>query len=878
MADVKWSNNTSFPISSSVADADYIMGLKSGINTKWTANTLSQYIQNKLTGSSQVIYVSDDGINAVTSGGVLKPYATLDYAISQITDNSSSKPYVIQIGSNVDITTLILKANVFLVFNDFSLTVTGSVTLDADWSAGGIVTLQGATNVSLPATVNLNFSTFSSPFALVNIQDIKLISSATTINITSNSSTSTILLVSDVFGNSNEFNWSLTNCYGTISNGTAGNITLGHTSETVGSNFCLEGLTKIGNLSVSSSTAANFQLTQQSCVISGNATYTSFGSGTLNITSKAVYNVGSVTLNNGVSGGSVNYNPDVIYALPTLLNGATFVPSAIADGMNADYSPTNYTPVNPSVTGHLSGIDTALGDEINVPYNTPQLIYVDATNGNDSGANGSQNKPFLTYGAASAYAVSQSPTTTNQYALIMIGEFTESEYLIYPFVSVYGVDGTVLNTSGGMGQDSSWDTTSQPTVVISNLVANVVQGLFQFSVSQNATMNFNVDWGTTSSIIIEGSNAGSPENIFFTAPPLSTGLPEYDFSGVNIEMSGSSMNASAVVISNTDTITTTCLLSGVGSIGSIFNATVSSGYSFLTVINSPLVSNINIQDSQSFLAIDSTSYVMAPNFGGSATQAVNQSLISLSDGSKANLNFTPANYTPLAGINYSANSVTGNLAGIDVALGGTGGSVTLQDAYNNTSATPAAAITLDGSGTKPLQLLNGVAGSPQSYLQFLNTVNPNSFAVPPFGIDYLGLNDAPTIVSYARTESYVTSASAGFENAGWRVNIINNGTVNTVLDVYGADGSVSIPTVGGTLKIAQGTNACAGTGATMVDGIVTVNTTAVNTGDIVLLTCTNNDGTPGFPSYLIDDGVSFTINSTSLLDSSTYSWVIVKAA
>lgn len=91
-------------------------------------------------------------------------------------------------------------------------------------------------------------------------------------------------------------------------------------------------------------------------------------------------------------------------------------------------------------------------------------------------------------------------------------------------------------------------------------------------------------------------------------------------------------------------------------------------------------------------------------------------------------------------------------------------------------------------------------------------------------------------------------------------------------------GDCIVNTAGNTLKIKQGTNACAGIGATLVAGTVTVNTTAVSSNDIIILSRSAVGGTPGFTSYTISDGVSFTINSSSGTDTSTFSWVIVKAA
>ncbi len=93
-------------------------------------------------------------------------------------------------------------------------------------------------------------------------------------------------------------------------------------------------------------------------------------------------------------------------------------------------------------------------------------------------------------------------------------------------------------------------------------------------------------------------------------------------------------------------------------------------------------------------------------------------------------------------------------------------------------------------------------------------------------------------------------------------------------------GNIKITTAGKTLYIKEGSNACKGTGATMVGGTVTVNTTAVATGDMVVPSCTAQGGTPGLgmPAVTINNGVSFTLTSQNALDTSTFSWFIVKAA
>lgn len=72
--------------------------------------------------------------------------------------------------------------------------------------------------------------------------------------------------------------------------------------------------------------------------------------------------------------------------------------------------------------------------------------------------------------------------------------------------------------------------------------------------------------------------------------------------------------------------------------------------------------------------------------------------------------------------------------------------------------------------------------------------------------------------------------------------------------------------------LASGGAAQAGT-ATLVAGTVTVNTTAVAAGSRIFLTAQNTGGTPGALRVSARvAGTSFTITSTSALDTSTVAW------
>lgn len=107
-------------------------------------------------------------------------------------------------------------------------------------------------------------------------------------------------------------------------------------------------------------------------------------------------------------------------------------------------------------------------------------------------------------------------------------------------------------------------------------------------------------------------------------------------------------------------------------------------------------------------------------------------------------------------------------------------------------------------------------------------------------------------------------------------NIVNLRAANTTCDL----GTTAAPfqfVYSKGIKVTQGANALSGTGAVLVGGTVTVPTTAVSTGDTILLSRTALIGPPGVV-YIsnITNGVSFDITSSSALDVSHFAWVIVK--
>jgi len=154
--------------------------------------------------------------------------------------------------------------------------------------------------------------------------------------------------------------------------------------------------------------------------------------------------------------------------------------------------------------------------------------------------------------------------------------------------------------------------------------------------------------------------------------------------------------------------------------------------------------------------------------------------------------------------------------------------------------------------------------------------NTTTGAVPPNACYISGFGSGSKI-SIGRGDGTGLPSSAdillngdGTVTFGSSITTTGNATLNS--------GDAIINTAGKTLKIKQGSNACAGTGVTLVGGTATVTTSAVATGDIIHLNCTAAGGTQGIVRTSISNGASFTITSSNGADTSTYSWDFIKAA
>lgn len=97
-------------------------------------------------------------------------------------------------------------------------------------------------------------------------------------------------------------------------------------------------------------------------------------------------------------------------------------------------------------------------------------------------------------------------------------------------------------------------------------------------------------------------------------------------------------------------------------------------------------------------------------------------------------------------------------------------------------------------------------------------------------------------------------------------------------DVLATDDDLAVAVAGKGLRVKEGANAKMGT-AVLVAGSATVATTAVTANSRIFLTAQNSSGAPGELSATARvAGTSFTIGSTSALDTRTVAWMIVEPA
>lgn len=341
---------------------------------------------------------------------------------------------------------------------------------------------------------------------------------------------------------------------------------------------------------------------------------------------------------------------------------------------------------NTSVTFPTTGT-LATTSELTSPA---QALYI-SNDGDDTNGTGTIEKPFATYEKARSVAVLTASETT-PYVIIPIGIFNiTGDMTLSPFVHISGfnINAAIFNITGSVVLDPLFDTTPNPVVMVENVIISAAVSVnLTFTVFQNARIVFNnISTIGTPDIFITGPGTDSSCEIVVMQSVVNiAGSTNVTATNVVLAVAGSSLGGTITAINNS-AITNNVLVvaSAYGPGPAIVMQTTNTGTQIAFISSTNMfLSSFTLDGTGNTVLIDSASYTTTPIYlnGASANNII---ISSLSDGIEANTNFTPVNYAPIAGTNFKANSVTGNLQGIDTTLGTlvARGSLTWEDIPGN---------------------------------------------------------------------------------------------------------------------------------------------------------------------------------------------------
>lgn len=445
---------------------------------------------------------------------------------------------------------------------------------------------------------------------------------------------------------------------------------------------------------VSTISQARFVLTG-SQTRTGNITLDAPSTGTLTTTIGSSNTFGKTLTING-SSHTVNIDSTSYQFTLVLTGGATLsnlVTPTLTDGMvNTSYTPSSYTPTGgsspsfsaSSVTGNLKGIDLALAS-IGGNVVPSEMIFVDAINGNDSN-NGEISQPLKTYGAATTLAVSRTPAYgASQVIVLMTSISITGNMSIFPYVSILGLGkySTVIGMTGNVVFDTSWGTVSLPNIQIMNVSFvtknfNLVYSAYKagsFIRFENCSFQLD-DAGEPFAVVgSNGSGTALCETVIFQncSLDLQTGVlePHYELTNVNSYFFNTRISTAFTALVSSATVQANLIIEDcVGITSGIIVHTSSTGTLNTIISGSSVQGTLLINGANNSVSVDSTSYQFSGITLTGGASISNLSNTSLSDGVRANQNFSPVNYTPVQPVStVSDDSVTGNLLGIDNALG-----------------------------------------------------------------------------------------------------------------------------------------------------------------------------------------------------------------
>lgn len=292
------------------------------------------------TGSSPVTFIYVDGVDgndSVGNGQIGNPFKTIGAANAFVTDATFEKPYTIVCGTaQYAETTFSPKPYVYLDLCNSTLTCDNPITLDPSWddSFADIVSWY-VTNGTIDAShLTLDFSAFATSYqALISFIDVEFENAPLISMIGNNLVNSQAISLTAIGGIDTVPSIVVNNAVGQVSNANIGSVT---TTATTGfASLILNSSLIQGNVEINTSGGAQAQN-----ILMGNF-------------------LPSPVSINGVD-SFLLIDPTSFNQVPIGTHATNYSLLGVSNGVNANYTPLNYTPTDSSVKGHLEGIDSAL--------------------------------------------------------------------------------------------------------------------------------------------------------------------------------------------------------------------------------------------------------------------------------------------------------------------------------------------------------------------------------------------------------------------------------------------------------------------------------------------------------------------------------------
>lgn len=318
-----------------------------------------------LRNSVRTLYVNTDASNVngdIDGDGTINfPYFTLANAMesSYVVDATTNNPVGIFCQGDINEANLQLKRNVFVVGNNSRLAISSLVILDENWSSGGgIGGISNFSNVSFPAGLFFNFDASGAAFVSFALQNLVVNTSDNyTFRGTTNNNTQ-FIRIEDFSGLTNDpALFHIENMGGSVINSNFTNFEL-KLSDSGTRDFNITNLNLSDDITISSNSNSGFMdIEMVGSIFGGNTTVTTSGTSEISVVSKGNDYANPPT----IDGAGTFFEIDVLQDELTITNGANVSYESLGNGVMANFIPSNYMPADPSVTGHLIGIDNAIG-------------------------------------------------------------------------------------------------------------------------------------------------------------------------------------------------------------------------------------------------------------------------------------------------------------------------------------------------------------------------------------------------------------------------------------------------------------------------------------------------------------------------------------